>query len=164
MTEEFTDLPDNPIKKLRRNLHMSQGKLGFQIGVTRQYISRLEQGEYADINAGLLRFFKEELDVDERGLRFNYAHWQTLKRRFTVRIRVVEVLEAPVGEVPFYRAFRVWRKRYFKSVADFAKSMCVNSNLISLYETGKCRSMPVQLKTALIDGGLLGEGFKTNAR
>jgi len=165
----------NPISRARTLSTLSTTGLAKKLGVSRQYISRLEQGLYERPNKEVLKWavdiLNKSLDttINEEQFLGAYKHWQWNKRRETVQrlaLRPVAVTDYDRVRQPeviyYHKIFRQWRNDYWKSSHNFCVDMCLHPSPVADYEDGIMHTMPSQLKKVMFKLGLIGEGFKTD--
>lgn len=169
----------NPLSYARYLSTHSTTSLGKKLGVSRQYISRLEQGLYDKPNKDLLDWTVEVLNKslpDDRQVTAPiveqlYREWQWTKResvKMEHSLLPCSLTEYDVVSQPeivyFYKIFRQWRESYFVSTHAFCVAMCLHPTPVAEYEEGGTQKMPQNLKQVMSKLGLLGDGFKTNER
>src|SRR5688572_29538382 len=124
---------ENPIRKIRTNMNLSQAEFARRVGLTRQYISRLEQGHYAQVSVDVTSWIVSEAGIIPVHVNFAYHDWQSHKRRTWAETHNVEKLKPPLTGA-YYKAFKEWRKTYWSSVEKFCTDLCVNAALVTVYE------------------------------
>lgn len=169
----------NPITYSRNQSLLSTTALARQLEVSRQYLTRLEQGLYDKPNKNVMNWVVEQfnkdpdLNVTVDQVIQTYKDWQSHKRRDTKIEKKIEPLEVISNQstpdqglpiVYYHRIFREWRCKYWETVHSFCVEMCLHPSPINNYEEGLIASMPENLRLALKDLDLIGEGFKTYER
>jgi transcriptional regulator with XRE-family HTH domain len=169
----------NPVSHARYLSTYSTTALAKKLKVSRQYISRLEQGLYDKPNRELLNWtadvFNKSLDEDKQvgpeAIEQLYREWQWQHResaKMNLSIRPCEVTEFDKVRQPnimyYHKVFRQWREDYWGSTHSFCVDMCLHPSPVVDYEEGHTHSMPNGLKGVMGQLGLLGNGFKTGER
>lgn len=169
----------NPVSYARYLSTYSTTALGKNLGVSRQYINRLEQGLYDKPNDKVLKWATETINkhlaeddqTNPKAVEEFYRNWQWQHRESTkasLIIRPLVVTEYDQIKQPdvmyYYRIFKQWREDYFVSSHAFCVAMCLHPTPIADYEEGNTSKMPSNLKECLTRLGLLGANFKTNER
>lgn len=169
----------NPISYARYLSTHSSTSLAKKLGVSRQYISRLEQGLYDKPNDKLLSWATEQLNkhlaedkqTNNEAVQQLYREWQWMHRessKMSHIIRPLEITEYHKARQPnvmyYYKIFAEWRSDYWISTHAFCVDFCLHPSPVVDYEEGNTRSMPTSLKEVMGKLGLLGSGFKTNER
>lgn len=175
----------NPVAYARFLEGISASKLSKEIGVSKQYISRLEQGLYDNPNGKVMRWAAEVLDknssdeteVNQSIVTIMYNEWQWEERNKLkedlglqpVTLDRYEIVsEAALTGSPnivyYHRVFSNWLHVYWRSPHEFCVAMKLHPSPVDEYIGGGTYKMPGQLKAVLSRLGLLGKGFKTNER
>lgn len=168
----------NPISFARNSSSYSTTALAKKLEVSRQYISRLEQGLYDKPNKVLLEWATETINksynneiITTEAVEQLYREWQVEKRqgiKIDKSLRPCSVTEFDLvrqpGVVYYHKIFRQWRNDYWPTTHRFCVDMCLHPSPVVDYEEGTTHSMPNALKGVLQTLGLLGEGFKTGER
>jgi predicted transcriptional regulator len=167
----------NPISYARNLTDFSTTALAKRLDVSRQYISRLEQGLYDKPNKILLDWTTEALNrslakpVNAEQVEQLYREWQWQKRESTKESRVLSPCRvtdydkvAQPEIIYYHKIFRQWRRDFFVSPHEFAVELCLHPSPVVDYEDGNTHSMPTGLKSVMNRLNLIGEGFKTNER
>lgn len=163
----------NPITQARSYSTYSTTHLARILNVSRQYLTRTEQGLYEKPNKRIVQWTTETLNknghsVNEAHVLSAYEKWQW-EHRVSVKesklLRPVQINSHYTPDVIYYhRIFRDWRELYWKSSHEFCVDMCMHSYPVIQYEEGESFKMPATLKEVMSKLGLLGDGFKTNER
>jgi transcriptional regulator with XRE-family HTH domain len=174
----------NPISYARYlSTYSSTSALARELGVSRQYLSRIEQGIYDKPNQELLEWAATTInkasgkDFEASDVEQLYREWQWQKResaKLNKALRPVTVTEYDLVKqraingtdaiVYYYRIFTQWRSDYWLTSHAFCVDMCLHPSPVAEYEEGKTHTMPNTLKKVLIELELIGEGFKTHER
>lgn len=172
----------NPISYARYLSAYSTTALAKKLEVSRQYISRLEQGLYDKPNAQVLKWTAEILNknvespLSSSAVEQLYKEWQWQQRESAKLNKVVRPLvvteydkiSQPAfresGLVYYHPIFKQWREGYWVSAHSFCVDMCLHPSPVVDYEEGNTHTMPNQLKKVLTQLQLVGEGFKTSER
>lgn len=169
----------NPLSHARYLSTYSTTALAKKLGVSRQYISRVEQGLYDKPNKEVLAWTTEVLNknlAEDRQIETPvveqlYREWQWQQRESTkmgMSLRPCSVTDFDRVRQPdviyYHKIFRQWREDYFISTHSFCVSMCLHPSPVAEYEEGGTIKMPQTLRRVMEQLGLLGEGFKTNER
>jgi transcriptional regulator with XRE-family HTH domain len=166
----------NPISHARYLSTMSTMQLSKRLDVSRQYISRLEQGLYDRPNKELLnwtvstlnRNLAEDKHVTPVAVEQLYKEWQWQKRQsckinkslLPCRVSEFDRVEQP-DIIYYHKIFARWRSDNWESTHSFCVDMCLHPSPVGDYEDGQTRKMPNSLKDVMMRLGLLGNGFKT---
>jgi transcriptional regulator with XRE-family HTH domain len=169
----------NPVSYARYLSTYSTTALAKKLSVSRQYISRLEQGLYDKPNKELLEWttgvLNKSLDQDKQvtsaGVEQLYREWQWMQRE-TVKmakiLRPCSVTEFDRVKQPdivyYYKIFHQWRSDYWDTTHGFCVDMCLHPSPVVDYEEGNTHSMPGGLRKVMNQLSLLGHGFKTHER
>jgi len=172
----------NPVTYARYLSTYSSTKLAKNLGVSRQYLSRLEQGLYDKPNKEVVDWTTETINshldkpVTGEMIEQLYREWQWQQREsvklnkallpvaITDYHRVAQPSFREHGIIYYYQAFRQWREDYWVSAHAFCVDMCLHPSPVAEYEEGSTITMPNQLKKVLTELHLIGEGFKTSER
>lgn len=169
----------NPVSQARYLSSFSTTALSKRLGVSRQYINRLEQGLYDRPNQELLKWTAETLNkslddnkqITPQVVEQLYREWQWQRRescKMDKSLRILEVTEYDKVRQPnivyYHRVFQQWRMDNWISPHAFCVDMCLHPSPVVDYEEGLTHSMPNNLKKVLIQLDLLGQEFKTNER
>jgi transcriptional regulator with XRE-family HTH domain len=138
---------------------MSANALAKRLGLSRQYISRAEQGTYSKLNPALVRWVSEVSNISVRWVEGAYEYFQHKQRSATIDKvgphRLLRHEDTSPGAVLFER----WRSGYWSSPVSFAIAFCVHPDLVTKYEEGIQKNMPKQIREALIECELLSEDW-----
>jgi transcriptional regulator with XRE-family HTH domain len=157
--QSFTGDLANPIVQARIEVAISANVLARRLGFSKQYLSRVEQGTYSSLNPALLRWAANALNWSPDKVVQRYVQFQKATRRATIdRIEPAPLMRysSDPGNVIFER----WRAGYWLSPTAFATEFCIHPDLIQKYEEGITKTMPKQLKAALIENGMLDSNWK----
>jgi len=172
----------NPITYARYFSSYSSMALSRKIGVSRQYLSRVEQGLYDKPNEKLLSWATETLNshldkpVTSDAVMQLYREWQWQQResnKLNKAVRPLEVSEHDLvsqpsfrhhGVIYYHKVFTQWRSDYWNSSHSFCVDMCLHPGPVTEYEEGETYTMPNQLKKVLTNLNLVGTGFVTSER
>lgn len=169
----------NPVSHARYLSSYSTTALSKHLGVSRQYINRLEQGLYDKPNQKLLEWVATTLNKsldDTKQINASiveqlYREWQWQRRescKDNKSLRSLEITEYDRVRQPdimyYHRVFRQWRMDNWISPHAFCVDMCLHPSPVVDYEEGNTQSMPSNLKKVLIQLDLLGKEFKTSER
>lgn len=156
VNQSFVGQVVNPVVQARLQMAMNSNALARRLGLSRQYISRAEQGTYSSLNPTLLKWTSDALAIDRRWVEKSYANFQSSQRRATVEKIAPVRLERADGDMsPGGYLFEKWRSSYWYSVNAFAVDFCVHPNLVTKYEEGDQDNMPKQIKAALEETNLI---------
>lgn len=167
----------NPIITARSLSLLSTTALSRQLGVSRQYISRLEQGLYDKPSEKVLEWAVATINknrsdpITVKALTQLYSEWQWQKResaRMDLILRPLEVSEFDRMRMPdrifYHKIFKNWRSDYWPTAHAFCVSMCVHPSPVANYEDGQTITMPKTLVQVLSQMNLIGDNFRTAAR
>ena len=169
----------NPITQARELIGLTQTRLAMKTGISRQHVSKLEQGCHRKVNERVLKYLSDQLGGEPKPneIQLGYTAWQQRHRRLALSqhrnnpIRpVADFISSGVCQptntetlIRWYLVFKAWREEYWNSQNEFCLDMCVKPFDVSKYEDGKLYSMPSYLREALEDVSLL-KGFKSYER
>lgn len=178
----------NPVAYARYLSSISTTRLAKELGVSRQYISRLEQGLYDKPNPKLVQWTRDVLNkhvenpLSHGAVEQLYREWQWQKRESVklnkalrpLTITQYDLVRQPVimdasgsvtsGVVYYYKIFTQWRNDYWTTSHNFCVDMCLHPSPVAEYEEGLTHTMPNNLKKVLNELKLIEESFKTNER
>lgn len=145
----FTGDIANPITDARIMQAISANQLAKRLGLSRQYLSRAEQGTYSNLNPALKRWVANALSIGVASVEKRYLVFQAAQRRATVEKIDPHRLERHSSDEPGHVIFERWRNGYWSSPMSFAVAMCVHPDSVQKYEEGIQKKMPDQLHFAL---------------
>lgn len=168
----------NPVSYARMSAGLTKTALSNKLSVSRTFIIRAEQGCYETPGNKLGSFTTKTLNIGRETLQERYENFQYEKRTGEVEFRGPLLLGAEVVlnqadhlpdshtpvEIYPHLIFKKWREAYWNTIIGFSGSMCVHPSSVEQYESGKYKSMPIQLKDALESMNLIAPGFKVNER
>ncbi len=169
----------NPVSYARYLSTYSTTALAKNLHVSRQYISRLEQGLYDKPNKTLADWTAEVLNksldknrkVTPAMVEQLYKEWQWQKResiKMNKLLRPCAVTEYDRVRQPdivyYHKIFRQWRQDYWTTAHAFCVDMCLHPSPVADYEEGNTHTMPNNLKKVMLEMNLIGEGFLTSER
>lgn len=134
---------------------MSGPVLAKRLGLSRQYLSRAEQGTYSSLNPSLRKWTANALSISVNDVDKLYAAFQKSQRRQTIERIDPHKLERNQSNEPGHLVFERWRSGYWTSPTQFAIAFCIHPDSIQKYEEGIQRKMPKQLLEALIENELI---------
>lgn len=149
----------NPVTEARAMEGYSQERLGNRLGVSKQYISRAEQGTYSGLNKNLLRFVSQALDISIREAERQYKAFQSEKRHESLDRYNPEKLSRRLSNEPGYVLFNRWRYCYWGSTTSFSNAFCIHPEVVRNYEEGITPAMPDQVMLVLNELKLLDPGW-----
>ena len=138
----------NPIVEARLDQAMTSNSLAKKLGLSRQYMSRAEQGTYTSLNPQLIKWVAESQGIHPRSVEDKYRRFQHHKRIDTVDEVQPHILRRNGSEAE-HLTFERWRSGYWTSPLAFAVAFCVHPDSVQKYEEGIQRGMPQQIKIAL---------------
>lgn len=159
INQSFTGDITNPIVQARIDMAISANALARRLGLSKQYLSRAEQGTYSSLNPALLRWISNALNFTPEAVVQRYVLFQKATRRAAVEKIEPARLERK-SETPGNELFERWRSGYWSSPIQFATDFCIHPDLIQKYEEGITKSMPKQLKAVLIENGILDSNWQ----
>ena len=166
----------NPIRIARNMDNFSQVALAKNIGVSRPFVVRAEQGCYVEPGQVLTHYCARRLGISPTAVIEKYKAFQSSQRYETLNNKFdrIEVLAAPVAvnsnepvnkDLVFnHQLFSQWRESYWNTVTQFSIDMCVHPYSVSHYEDGDMYGMPSQLINVLTECKLLDPNFNTGVR
>lgn len=156
----FTGKLANPVTDARLMNSMSGPMLAKRLGLSRQYVNRAEQGTYTSLNPALLRWVSNALSITVGGVEKRYIQFQKASRQATVeKVNPHKLIRNPGNLDPGGLLFERWRSGYWPSPTAFAVAFCVHSDLVSKYEEGITKTIPKQIKEALLENQLIDENW-----
>lgn len=158
----FTSDAINPVIEARLEMSLSANALAKRLGLSRQYMSRAEQGTYSSLNPALLKWVANAQSVHVRDVVKAYENFQAATRRATVEKYEPHPLKRNGSEAP-HLTFERWRSGYFTSSTQFSVAFCVHPDSVQKYEDGQQTSMPRQIKEALKEVNLLDPSWEVEA-
>lgn len=174
----------NPVAYARYLSTTSATKLSKELKVSKQYISRLEQGIYDSPNENVLKWAaailnkSSESEVNQKIVEQLYREWQWQQRETQKVQRVLKPVavtnydrisqKAAAGGtndlIYYHTIFSQWLFSYWDTVHGFCVNMCLHPSPVADYIEGRTHSMPNKLRDVMLHLNLIGEGFKTNER
>lgn len=159
----------NPLTEARSVANISANRLAKNLKLSRQYLSRADQGTYTNINPNLMNFTCEALNINSKHVMDLYRKFQEERRAETVerinpRLLSVEPIAEGSKQKFHYEIFRNWREEYWFTISTFASQMCVHPGTVTNYENGQQSYMPYALRDSLKQVKLLHDSFDTEAR
>ena len=161
-TNSFSGEVINPITDARLGLSMSGPMLAKRLGLSRQYLSRAEQGTYSSLNPALITWVSNALNIHPEAIRQRYALFQKATRRATVERISPHPLRRNGSEAP-HLTFERWRSGYWTSPVQFSVAFCVHPDSVQKYEEGIQKTMPRQILEALQETKLLDPAWEDEA-
>jgi transcriptional regulator with XRE-family HTH domain len=140
-------------------MSISSSALGKRLGLSKQYLSRVEQGTYSSLNPALLRWVANAMGWTNESTLRRYVEFQKLKRAATVDEIRPHKLTRKNLTAPGHRIFENWRSGYWNSPMAFANDFCVHPDLVSKYEDGIQKTMPKQIREILLQHDLIDDDW-----
>ena len=144
----------NPIAEARYTDGYSLQRLGKKLDLSRQYLSRAEQGTYSGLNKELVKYAAQALDISFREVLRRYYAFQTATRRNTAS--TIDPIFLSRGASansdprrPGNEIFAEWRAKYWTSSTAFSNAFCVHPELVRNYEDGIVAEIPEPIRAAL---------------
>lgn len=158
----------NPLTEARGIANISASKLARTLKLSRQYLSRADQGTYTNISPSLLAFTCDALELNQKNVMELYRKFQSDRRVETVekvnpKILAIELTENSKPKF-HYEYFRDWREEYWHTISQFSSQMCVHPGIVTNYESGTQMCMPFMLRDSLRQVNLLHSSFDTEVR
>jgi transcriptional regulator with XRE-family HTH domain len=169
----------NPISTARSTSLLSTTALAKKLSVSRQYITRLEQGLYEKPNEDVLNWVTTTINrnrpdgnhITNRAVLQLYKEWQWQRRESTKMDKILRPLEVTDFDrmrqpdlVYYYKVFNNWRRDYWPTAHAFCVDLCIHPSPVAKYEEGLTVTMPKTLKLVLKELNLLDDSFKTEER
>lgn len=174
----------NPVAYARYLSTTSMTKLSRELKVSKQYISRLEQGLYDRPNPTILKWASEILNkssdkpVNQKMVEQLYREWQWQQRESVKMSKMLKPLSVTHFDrvsqraanggnenvIYYHTVFASWLESYWDSVHNFCVQMCLHPSPVADYVEGKTHSMPNKLRDVMAHLDLLDKEFKTNER
>lgn len=145
----------NPIADARHECGVSLQHLGKRVGLSRQYLSRAEQGTYSGLNKDLVNFASKQLGISVREVVRRYEAFQVMTRKFTADSLRPAPLQRGNSLDPGYVIFERWRSGYWNTATAFSNGFCVHPEIVRNYEDGQLPGIPDPVKLALRSVGLM---------
>lgn len=152
----------NPIIQARTEMSMSANALAKRLGLSRQYISKAEQGIYTNLNPALIKWIGNALSWSKGSVERRYIDYQRATREMTVETFEPHLLK-PNGNEPSGVTFERWRSGYWTSPMQFAIAFCVHPDNVGKYEDGIYKKMPETIRKALEQVNLIDPAWETEA-
>lgn len=152
----------NPITDGRLHMSLSSQGLAKKLGLSKQYMSRAEQGTYSSLNPALQKWVSNALNISPESVRQRYVKFQQAQRRATAERIDPHILKVN-GSEALHITFERWRSGYFPSPMAFATAFCVHPDSVQKYEEGIQKSMPIQIKNALEEVNLIDQAWERRA-
>lgn len=175
----------NPVAYARMLTNTSATRLSRDLKVSKQYISRLEQGLYDKPNPTVLKWTAEVLTknttsttISEMDVEALYRQWQwdcrhsVKANKFLQPVTVTEYdrisqaarLGGNTSVIYYHKVFADWVNSYWSTPHNFCVDMCLHTSPVAEYIDGLTYRMPNKLSEVLTRLDLIGEGFKTSER
>jgi transcriptional regulator with XRE-family HTH domain len=144
----------NPLHYARIISGYSLVNLSKKLNLSKQYITRAEQGLYETVNPRHLEFVMEEISktVDGKITADNVIklleEWKEARRKQKAEEKELEPLKINEGSTGS-EIFRTWRERYWISTHSFCVDMCLHPAYVARYEEGDTKRMPESLLKVL---------------
>lgn len=145
----------NPVADARLAQSMSGPALAKRLGLSRQYISRVEQGTYSKLNPALQKWTAEALNINLAAVSHRYEVFQKASRIATKERFNPHKLERHGSSLPGHVIFERWRSGYWTSPVQFAVAFCVHPDMVQKYEENIVNKMPQQVFEALLEVKLI---------
>lgn len=149
----------NPIVAARLEVAITGNMLGKKLGLSRQYISRAEQGTYSSLNPALVKWVANASNISTNAVTARYQLFQKMQRQATIEQVDPHKLERHDSTEAGHKIFERWRSGYWTSSVAFAIAFCVHPDLVTKYEEGIQLKMPKQVSDALKENELLEESW-----
>lgn len=174
----------NPVSYARMLTTTSASRLSRELKVSKQYISRLEQGLYEKPNPTIMKWASDVLNrnstetINEATVESLYRNWQWSQRNSAKsnknlqpivvtkydRISHSARLGGNADIVYYHLVFSQWLESYWATPHNFCVDMCLHPSPVADYVEGKTYKMPNKLVEVMNELDLIGEGFKTSER
>lgn len=138
---------------------MSGPMLAKRLGLSRQYLSRAEQGTYTNLNPALQSWTAHTLSISENAVKQRYIQFQQATRQASFERIGPHKLERRRSSLAGHILFERWRTGYWTSPTQFSIAFCVHPDSVQKYEEGIQKRMPDQLKQALLETNLIDESW-----
>lgn len=145
----------NPITDARLEVSMSGQMLAKRLGLSRQYISKAEQGTYTSLNPALVKWISNALNISNSAVMHRYNLFQQSTRRATAERIEPHKLERHESREAGNVIFTRWRNGYWTSPTQFAIAFCVHPDTVQKYEEGIQKKMPKDIFSALSEVNLI---------
>lgn len=158
----------NPLTEARDAAKISANRLAKRLSLSRQYLSRADQGTYTNINPNLMEFTCTHLNLNSKDVMDLYRKFQEDRRVETIaRLNpdLLAVEHVPGTKTKFhYEIFREWRENYWHTISQFSSQMCVHPGTVTNYENGLQSFMPYVIRDSLVQVKMIHASFDTEAR
>ena len=150
MPRSKTALSNNPLRKVRLQLHKSLYQLADECNVNMQALFLNENGVYPDILPAIQRTLKKNYNIEMEDLRQAYIMWVYAQRQiFKDKHYPYKLPEPDLDIAPFQQ----WRESVGLTYMQVCKQLCVQPSLVNRLEKGKSMKVPNQIQEALYDIG-----------
>jgi transcriptional regulator with XRE-family HTH domain len=145
----------NPLKTIRTNAGISQIGMAHRLGVSRQYVTRIEQGLYAHLPDEVLTEYATLGDRPVAVLQEQYEEVIWAKRESLVptcrAVNWSRFLEA----LPENNGLELLRETLgFNSRISFCIKLAVHPSTVLLFETDRTKKLPTDVVEALLTAGV----------
>jgi transcriptional regulator with XRE-family HTH domain len=162
----------NPIRYARATEHKSQQQVAKELGVSRPFIIRSEQGCYNEPSKSIADYAARVLNTSRKDIKERYEAYQLYHRQETVDLKPdITALKPDSSHALIekhviwnHEVFKTWREAHWNSVTSFCIDLCIHPYSVAAYEDGKMYSMPDQVELALRQTGLIDNDFKVKER
>lgn len=127
---------NNPFSVARFSEGYSLHRLGKRLGLSKQYLSRVEAGTYSGLNRELLAWTSRTLELPEREILDQYEAFQWATRRHNAEMMTPNMLARNDSLAPGFQIFSNWRSDYWHSVTAFSNEFCLHPEIVRNYEEG----------------------------
>lgn len=145
----------NPITDARLEKNFSGPALAKRLGLSRQYLSRAEQGTYRSLNPALQKWVANALNIHPDAVKQRYVAFQKRQRLETLEKVQPHKLERHGSHETGSAIFEHWREGYWTSPTQFAQAFCVHPDTVQKYEEGIQKKMPDDIFRALLEVNLV---------
>lgn len=161
----FTGNVANPITATRIDIGMSMQSLAKRLGLSKQYVSRAEQGTYTSLNPSLIAWVAETANIPKGEVCRRYNAFQAATRFATKEeVNPEKLIRHESDGRPGHQIFEQWRSSYWSSVISFSNAFCIHPETIKTYEEGIRPTMPDPIRKTLSQVGLLDENWDDDPR
>jgi DNA-binding XRE family transcriptional regulator len=145
---------DNPFRKFRTELGISQTEFAKRAGVSKHAILRLEQGMYDKPLPSVVEYVTSQSDLTNYSLLKDYEYFQQATRQDNELIfgaMALRLMNCPVGTHPL----TYLRDLQGLNQTELAKRLCISQTVINNFESKPAtqHTVPLQLLHALRDNG-----------
>lgn len=153
---DYTELPENPLRKYRDEHRITQREMGAKSGVTVGVIAATESGQYTNIPTKILAVYPELRNVTQE-----YWNWRKQKRERLYLPPINEEIGEYVDNLILHRTnpelihpFSLYIKLNGMNFSQACNWLCLNRGAMTQYITLQTKTLPRDAKDALLSAHL----------